>query len=114
MKKAIYVMALLAIPAFANAQGDDKAKSAKQAQIIAECIENTKEEATTDAAKAAFKDYCSCQAEAMVNNMTMAEIDEADNIESADEATKQKISAKVLPLLMPCMEELQKKMGGGQ
>ena len=114
MKKAIYVMALLAIPAFANAQSDDKAKSAKQADMVAQCLEMTKEQATTDAAKAAFKDFCSCQAEAMVKNLTLAEIDEIEKIESADQATQQKLAAKVQPLMMPCMEELQKKMGAGQ
>lgn len=107
-------MALLAVPAFAIAQSDDKAKEAKRAEMLAECQAMVKEQATSEAAAAAFTDFCTCQTDNILKNLTMDEIAQLEKLESADEATKQKMTAKVQPLLMPCFEELQKKMGGGQ
>lgn len=114
MKKVIYLLALIAIPAFANAQDTDKDKAAARTRMITECMNDVKDQTTTDELKAAFQDYCTCQTEGMLKQFSLKEIAEFENLENADAAKQQEASAKIMPVLMPCMEELQKKLGAGQ
>ena len=113
MKKVIYLLALIAAPVLASAQDTDKDKEAAKTKMVTECMDNFKEQATTDEAKAVFQDFCSCQAEGLIKQFSLKEIEEFENSENADQAKQQEIQAKVMPVIMPCMEELQKKMGAG-
>jgi len=114
MKKAFYLLALIAIPALASAQDTDKEKEAAKPKLVTECMDGFKDQATTEELKAAFKDFCTCQVDGLLKEFSLKEVEELKNMETADQAKQQEIAAKVMPIIMPCMEELQKKMGAGQ
>ncbi len=113
MKKAFYLLALLAIPAIAQAQNNNTVKEEDKQRIIAKCVEDGKEMATTDDMKTALKNYCTCQTENLLKVMSVEEVEHwGENMEKADEATQQAMAEKAMPLIMPCLEELQSKMSG--
>lgn len=113
MKKVIYLLALIAAPVLASAQDTDKDKEAAKTKMIAECMNDLKEQTTTDELKVVFQDFCTCQTENMLKQFSLKEIDEISNAKDAEPAKQQEIQAKVMPVIMPCVEELQKKMGAG-
>jgi len=115
MKKVLYLLALVAIPAFSQAQDTKTVNEEDKQRIIAKCMEEAKEIATTDALKSAFKDFCTCQTESLLKELSVDELEHLnENMEKADEATQQAMAQKVMPLIMPCMEELQSKMAASQ
>jgi len=115
MKKVLYLLALAAIPAISQAQDAKTVKEEDKQRLIAKCVEDAKDIATTDELKAAFKDYCTCQTENLLKELSVDEVEHLnENMEKADEATQQAMAQKMMPLIMPCMEELQSKMAASQ
>lgn len=113
MKKALYLLAFAAIPVFAHAQEKAKVDDATKQKLINNCIDQAKAAATTDEAKAAIKDFCTCSTENMLKELTPEEIENMDK-QGGDQAKQQELLQKVMPLIQPCLEEFQKKMGAGQ
>lgn len=115
MKKALYLLALAALPVFAHAQDASKNKEADKQKITAKCMEDAKDQlaGASEAQQATFKEFCSCMGENLSKEYTYEQYEALEkDMDGADDAKKQEVSQKLLPLIMPCMEEMQKKMGG--
>ncbi len=109
MKKILLALAVVGFSAsFANAQ--EVKENPKLKADIAKCIDKVKEQMGDLGDKEdAVKNYCTCQTEGLMKALTE---DEYNNLEKymQDPEKQSALQEKLMPVIMPCLEELQKVM----
>lgn len=101
MKKSILSgLALVALFAVSCSPSKEKVKE----KFLSQCEQEAMKNATDDAQKKLFKDYCACSAEKVMANLSLSEIEDLSKPEKQSEINK-----KIMPLIQPCLDELTSK-----
>ena len=73
-----------------------------------ECLSGTEKQFTDPKMRGIMNEYCSCSAEKVANTFSDAEIATFDKMKR--EGNEAAIQAKMMPVIQPCLDELQQKV----
>ncbi len=77
--------------------------------LAKECIETGNKQFADSKVKAYFHQYCECSSEKMSDQISQEEFNKMK--EAGNDAALQ---AKIMPIVQPCLDELQGKMNAGK
>lgn len=86
----------------------DKKKQFRD-QLAKECIETGQKQFSDPAVKKQFRDYCNCSAAKIADKVTKEEFEKMKA-----EGRQADMQATIMPIVEPCLNELEQKMGGAK
>ena len=107
MNKLGFTISLLLLCAFTLTSCTDKKKKLKD-QVTKECIEGGDKQFTDPKIRGYFHEYCECSGERTSEKISGSEWKEFDKMKK--EGREAEMQAKLMPVIQPCLDELQKKI----
>ncbi len=103
MKQVLPVFVALLLLPFVLTSCSDKKKKMK-AEVVKECVDGGEKQFSDPKIRGFFHEYCECSGEKIVEKISDEEF---KAMKSKSDAETQ---AKLMPIIQPCLDELQKKM----
>ncbi len=77
--------------------------------LAKECIETGDKQFSDSKVKAYFHQYCECSSEKMSEQISREEF-----TKMKEEGNDAALQAKIMPIVQPCLDEMEKKMNAGK
>jgi hypothetical protein len=107
MNKLVLTFSVLLLCAFALSSCSDRKKNLK-AKVTKECIEGGDKQFTDSTMRKYFHEYCECSGEKTSEKLSAEEWKEFEKMKK--DGREGEIQAKLMPVIQPCLDELQKRI----
>ncbi len=107
MKRITIALASLALCTLAFTSCKPSKAQLKK-EIVKECNEGAAKQFTDPKLVGFMKDYCECSGEKAADKLSTQEFEEINKMKK--EGREQEMQAKLMPIIQPCLNELQAKM----